>query len=139
MIMDDQTKEKNIEEPYFQLESNNLCLAGIRFVNGFFLVISEKESLKLGTMAISLPTFPKERENEASKKSRRPIIDRKNLSTATVIGTRNELYTTALAEKIVSLTGEMVYLSVNFQENNEELFMEAIGLIDTFLNENETE
>ncbi len=137
--MDDQTKEKNIEEPYFQLESNNLCLAGIRFVNGFFLVISEKESLKLGTMAISLPTFPKERENEASKKSRRPIIDRKNLSTATVIGTRNELYTTALAEKIVSLTGEMVYLSVNFQENNEELFMEAIGLIDTFLNENETE
>lgn len=137
--MDDQTKEKNIEEPYFQLESNNLCLAGIRFVNGFFLVISEKESLKLGTMAISLPAFPKERENEASKKSRRPIIDRKNLSTATVIGTRNELYTTALAEKIVSLTGEMVYLSVNFQENNEELFMEAIGLIDTFLNENETE
>ena len=137
--MDEQTKEKNIEEPYFQLESNNLCLAGIRFVNGFFLVISEKESLKLGTMAISLPTFPKERENEASKKSRRPIIDRKNLSTATVIGTRNELYTTALAEKIVSLTGEMVYLSVNFQENNEELFMEAIGLIDTFLNENETE
>lgn len=137
--MDDQTKEKNIEEPYFQLESNNLCLAGIRFVNGFFLVISEKESLKLGTMAISLPTFPKERENEASKKTRRPIIDRKNLSTATVIGTRNELYTTALAEKIVSLTGEMVYLSVNFQENNEELFMEAIGLIDAFLNENETE
>ena len=137
--MEDQTKEKNIEEPYFQLESDNLCLVGIKFVNGFFLVISEKESLKLGTMAISLPTFPIERENETSKKSRRPIIDRKNLSTATVIGTRNELYTKALAEKIVSLTGEMVYLSVNFQENNEELFMEAIGLIDTYLKENETE
>ena len=136
--MEDQTKEKNIDEPYFQLESDNLCLVGIRFANGFFLVISEKESLKLGTMAISLPTFPIERENETSKKSRRPIIDRKNLSTATVIGTRNELYTIALAEKIVSLTGEMVYLSVNFQENNEELFLEAIGLIDVFLNENET-
>jgi len=136
--MEDQTKEKNIEEPYFQLESDNLCLVGIKFVNGFFLVISEKESLKLGTMAISLPTFPIERENETGRKSKRPIIDRKNLSTATVIGTRNELYTKALAEKIVSLTGEMVYLSVNFQENNEELFMEAIGLIDTFLNENET-
>ncbi len=137
--MDDQTKEKNIEEPYFQLESDNLCLVGISFVNGLFLVISEKDSLKLGTMAISLPTIPKERENETNKKSRRPIIDRRNLSTATVIGTRNELYTTALAEKIVSLTGEMVYLSVNFQENNEELFMEAIGLIETFLNDNETE
>ncbi|TET31256.1 MAG: hypothetical protein E3J70_02600 [Candidatus Heimdallarchaeota archaeon] len=136
--MEDQTKGKNIEEPYFQLESDNLCLVGIRFANGFFLVISERESLKLGTMAISLPTFPIERENETSKKSRRPIIDRKNLSTATVIGTRNELYTKALAEKIVSLTGEMVYLSVNFQENNEELFLEAIGLIDVFLNENET-
>ncbi|MCK5159619.1 MAG: hypothetical protein KAR08_10705 [Candidatus Heimdallarchaeota archaeon] len=137
--MEDQNKEKNIEEPYFQLESNNLYLVGIRFANGFFLVISEKESLKLGTMAISLPTLPKERENETNKTTRRPIIDRKNLSTATVIGTRNELYTKALAEKIVSLTGEMVYLSVNFQENNEELFMEAIGLIDTYLNENETE
>ena len=136
--MEDQIKEKNIEEPYFQLESDKLCLVGIRFANGFFLVISEKESLKLGTMAISLPTFPIERENETSKKSRRPIIDRKNLSTATVIGTRNELYTKALAEKIVSLTGDMVYLSVNFQENNEELFLEAIGLIDTFLNKNET-
>ena len=136
--MENQTKGKNIEEPYFQLESDNLCLVGIRFANGFFLVISERESLKLGTMAISLPTFPIERENETSKKSRRPIINRKNLSTATVIGTRNELYTKALAEKIVSLTGEMVYLSVNFQENNEELFLEAIGLIDVFLDENET-
>jgi len=135
--MEDQTKEKNIEEPYLQLESDNLCLVGIRFANGFFLVISEKESLKLGTMAISLPTFPKERENKSSKKSRQSIIDRKNLSTATVIGTRNELYTKALAEKIVSFTGEMVYLSVNFQENNEKLFLEAIGLIDKFLNENE--
>jgi hypothetical protein len=133
--MTDQIEEKNNANPFFHLESENLSLVGIRFINGFFLVISEKESLKLGTMAISLPAFPKERIRESPSQSNQPIIDRKNLSTATVIGTRNELYTKALAERIVSITGEMTYLSVNFKENNEELFLEAIGLLDEFLKE----
>jgi hypothetical protein len=130
-------KEEDNNNPFFLIEGENLDLVGIRFANGFFLVISEKESLKLGTMAISLPAYLKERESKSNKKIRQPIIDRKDLSTATVIGTRNELYTKALAERIVSLTGEMTYLSVNFQENNEELFLEAIALLDDLLKESE--
>lgn len=133
--MADQIEEKNNENPFFYLEGENLSLVGIRFVNGFFLVISDKESLKLGTMAISLPAFPKERTSDSPTTSTQPRIERKNLSTATVVGTRNELYTKALAERIVSLTGEMTYLSVNFQENNEERYLEAIGLLDEFLKE----
>jgi len=127
--------EENSENPFFQLESDNLSLVGIKFTNGYFLVISEKESLKLGTTAISLPIHSFEQEVDSSKKTTKPIIDRKKLSTATIIGTRNELYTKALAERFVSLTGKMIYLSVNFQENNEELFLEAIKLIEKFQKE----
>ena len=75
-------------------------------------------------------------KNKSIKKSDKLIIDRKRLSTATVVGTRNDLYAKALAEKTVMQSGEMVYLSVNFQENNEELFLEAIDLINQFLNSN---
>ncbi len=133
--MTEQLDKENSENPFFQLKNDNLNLVGIKFTNGYFLVISEKESLKLGTMAISLPITPIKDDRDSSKRISQPILDRRNLSTATIIGTRNELYTKALAERFVSITGKMIYLSVNFQENNEELFLEALKLIEKFLKE----
>ena len=62
-------------------------------------------------------------------------IDRRGITTATVIGSRNEIITKALAEKITLSTNSLVYLSLNFQENNEELLNESMKLVENFIKE----
>jgi hypothetical protein len=121
----------NIEtkDPYFKFTSENLVLMGLLFENGYFISISEKNKFRLGTTAISLPL-----DQTSDQGFDRPF-DRRDITTASVIGSRNELYTKALAEKITIATQKLVYLSLNFQENNEELYMEAMKLIDDFVNE----
>ncbi|NHJ38733.1 MAG: hypothetical protein FK731_01780 [Asgard group archaeon] len=111
----------NSKKNIFEFTSNNLELIGIVFENGYFVTIFEKKSMKLGTIALSLPSPTN--------------IKIKDITTATVIGSRNELITKALAEKITRTTNNLVYLSLNFQENNEDLFKEALKLVERFIEE----
>ena len=126
--MNEKDLVQNQDLPITVINGENLHLLAIQFDNGFFVTISDKESFNLGTTALSLPSTTSD-ESQTPK----PQIDRKKLITATVIGSRNELYAKALAEKIVVGQGKMVYLSVYFQENNEDLFIEAIKLVDQLL------
>ncbi len=132
MTEKDTVHDQNL--PITKIESENLQLIAIHFTNGFFVSISEKDSLNLGTTAISLPTASVQQGSGTGfDKITQPRIDRRELMSATVIGSRNELYAKALAEKIVVGQGKMVYLSVYFQENNEDLFLESIKLIEQLL------
>ncbi len=132
MTEKDTAHEQNL--PITKIESENLQLITMHFANGFFVSISEKDSLNLGTTAISLPSASTQQVSGTGfDKTTQPHIDRRELITATVIGSRNELYAKALAEKMVVGLGKMVYLSLYFQENNEDLFLESIKLIEQLL------
>jgi hypothetical protein len=123
------------ETPFFTAETTNLQLAAIIYQNGLFVSISKNETLLLGTMALSLPVS----QTIGISRRREESFDRRGLTTATVIGSRNEIYAKALAEKLTVNTGNMVYLSLNFKENDENLYGEAIELVDSllqYINEN---
>ena len=119
--------------------SDNLQLIAIAFENGFFIALSPKESLKLGTMSLCLPSAPfsggRENLNLSAVVSQQTKLPRKKLTTATVLGARNELFAKALAEKVTRATAKMVYLSVNFEEDNSALFTEAMQLLEEWLEE----
>ncbi|NHJ87053.1 MAG: hypothetical protein FK734_16440 [Asgard group archaeon] len=126
--------EFNGEElPFYQDYSENLQLVAMKFLNGYFIAISDKNDLKLGTTAVSLP-MTKGLGIKHSLQDEHPIRDR-GVTSATVIGSRNELFAKALVEKAVINTGLIVYLSVNFQENNQELYIESLKLLEKFLKE----
>lgn len=118
----------------FKVQSDNLQLIALKFINGFFIAICEKASLKLGTTAISLP-FSSDFEKKEQKMRTLDLhaTDRKGITTTTIIGTRNEIFAKALAEKIVQNTSQLVYLTVNYPEKKEELFTEALKLVEKFL------
>jgi len=118
-----------------ELESENLRLVAISFSNGYFLGISKKEDLKLGTMAVSLPftTHLSQSRSKQEELKGSNLLSHKDLTTTTVLGSRNEVMTKALAEKVVFATGKLVYLSANFPENDQELFTEALRLVEQFL------
>ena len=129
-------RRKLDKQIFFSIQSDNLQLVAIRFQNGFFIAICENERLKLGTTAISLPNiFDNENieKNTSGKDGFLPGKER--LISATVIGSRNELFAKALAEKATRKINTIVYLSIFFKENNQELFTEAISLIDDFIKE----
>ncbi len=121
------------EDFLFKEQSENLQLVVLKFANGFFIAISERSALKLGTTAISLPFAPDLKERNQKQIIDFHTLDRRGITTSTIIGTRNELYTKALAEKIVQNTGQLVYLTVNYPENKDELFTEALQLVESFL------
>jgi len=126
-------KEDKTSNFFFKEESENLQIIALTFSNGLFIAISEKPEPKLGTTAISMPLSP-----EIHGKSPRELIDkntfdRRGLTTATILGSRNEMYVKALAEKVVQSTQQLVYITANFPENNDEFFNEAIQLLDEFL------
>ncbi|MHA1879860.1 MAG: hypothetical protein ACTSYG_05640 [Candidatus Heimdallarchaeota archaeon] len=118
-----------------ELESENLRLVAISFSNGYFLAISKKEDLILGTMAVSLPftTHLSQSRSKQEELKGSNLLSHKDLTTTTVLGSRNEVMTKALAEKVVFATGKLVYLSANFPENDQELFTEALRLVEQFL------
>jgi len=125
------------KSPFFTAENENLQLVAIIYQNGLFVSISKNEALLLGTTALSLPIS---NSIGISRSRKHDTFDRKGLTTATVIGSRNEIYAKALAEKLTLRTGNMVYLSLNFKENEENLYGEAIELVDSllhFLHENQ--
>ncbi|HUT81571.1 MAG TPA: hypothetical protein VMZ29_10250 [Candidatus Bathyarchaeia archaeon] len=118
----------------FKEQSDNLQLIALKFVNGFFITICEKTSLKLGTTAISLPYSPDfERKDQNMRVIDSHILDRRGITTTTILGSRNELFAKALAEKVVQNTSQLVYLTLNYPEKNEELFVEAIKLVEKFI------
>jgi hypothetical protein len=124
------TDSSDKHTPFFMAENENLQLIAVIYQNGLFVSISKKETLLLGTTALSLPIS----ENIGLSHSKRnDSYSRKGLTTATVLGSRNEIYTKALAEKITIRTRKMVYLSLNFKENEENLYGEAIELVDSLL------
>jgi len=124
-------------EIFREFQGEHLQLVALSFTNGYFLGISKKDELKLGTMALSLPfTSPVGRGTSHRKeKEGRRELRRGELTTTTLLGSRNEAITKALAEKVVQMTNKLVYLSVNFPENDQELFVEALQLVDQFLRE----
>ncbi|MBD3189202.1 MAG: hypothetical protein GF308_01085 [Candidatus Heimdallarchaeota archaeon] len=122
--------------------SKHLELVGLTFENGFFISLFPKEEAKLGTMALSLPTEPligitrKAQKNTGGISIRDRSVGRKGrLTTVTVLGSRNEVFAKAFSEKVTQITGKMVYLSINFEEEQQELYNEAMDLLDKFLNE----
>ena len=130
MAMNMPKDTKDEPSPFFMAENENLQLLAVIYQNGLFVSISKNEALLLGTTAISLPMS----ENIGlSRAKKQDGIERKELTTATVIGSRNEIYTKALAEKLTASTGNMVYLSLNFKENEENLYGEAIKLVESLL------
>ena len=106
-------KEDNTTTPYpfFFQEGEQLQLIATDFNNGLFIAISELGANKLGTMALSLPI---DTSLGISAERRRDDSQRRGLTSATVIGSRNEIYTKALAEKVAIATKKMIYLSTNF-------------------------
>lgn len=133
-------KEKSL---FSTFSSKHLELAGLSFENGYFISIFPKEDSKLGTMALCLPTEPlmgvtKQAQKGVQETSIRDRSVRRKgrLTTVTVLGTRNEVFAKAFSEKVTQITGKMVYLSVNFEEDQQELYNEAMDLLDKFLNEN---
>ena len=121
-------------DKYYEISSDNLVLIGLLFDNGCFIAISEKSNVKLGTTAVSLPMSPSLGTTDSPPAQKDRIsLDRRGITTATVIGSRNEIYTKALAEKITLVTQGLVYLSLNFQEEKDEFFHEALKLADEFL------
>lgn len=128
------TTEENSEiSDFIEFNSENLILVGIKFQNGYFISVSNKVAKKLGTTAISLP-ISQELENITQDSSgNRSSLGRRGITTATVLGSRNELFAKALAEKLVILTNQLVYVTVNFDEDNHELFSEALQLIEKII------
>jgi hypothetical protein len=126
-------KKSENKKRVFEFIEDNLQLIGLAFQNGYFIAISEKNDMKLGTTAISLPISSDIGPGKALGTKEKISLDRREITTATVIGSRNEIITKALAEKITSSTNSLVYLSLNFQENNEELFNEAMKLVENFI------
>ncbi|NHK31081.1 MAG: hypothetical protein FK730_06995 [Asgard group archaeon] len=129
--MNDKISDNN--KRILEFIGENLQLTALAFQNGYFVAISEKIDMKLGTTAISLPISTDLGTRQAPSAKEQISFERKGITTATVIGSRNEIITRALAEKITLSTNSLVYLSVNFQENNEELFNEALMLVDSFI------
>ncbi|NHJ48463.1 MAG: hypothetical protein FK733_11825 [Asgard group archaeon] len=121
-------------DKYYEFSSDNLILLGLLFDNGCFIAVTEKSNFKLGTTAVSLPMSPSLSTTKSPpSQMERTSLDRRGISTATVIGSRNEIYTKALSEKITLATEGLVYLSLNLQEEKEELFHEALKLVEEFL------
>lgn len=130
--MENDKKEERVEYPFYFREGENLQIIATDFENGIFIAISHTGANKLGTTALSLPVdtslgLSKERRHSDAPTGRR------GLTSATVIGSRNEIYTQALAEKVALATAKIVYLSTNFKEQSESLFTEAITLVDDLL------
>ena len=117
--MDDQSNNKN-ETPFFLIKGDKLQILATEFENGLMVAISEKDKNKLGTMALSVPM-----------ESKTGIPDRRGLTSTTIFGTRNEITTKALAEKITQRLQKIVYFSMNIKENDEELFNEALLLVES--------
>ena len=118
------------EALFYQKESENLQIIAVILENGLQINFSPVGKPLLGTVAVSLPvdSIGLSRERKTSKTD-----FRRGLTTSNVIGSRNEIFAKALAEKAVIKTGKIVYLSVNFEENNEELYIEAKNLLEEFL------
>ncbi|HUU79173.1 MAG TPA: proteasome assembly chaperone 4 family protein [candidate division Zixibacteria bacterium] len=122
----------NYQTPFYQAKGENLQLIVTIFENGFFISLSSLGAPKLGTVALCLPIDPTigiSRERKFSGTS----LDRRGITTTTVIGSRNEIFAKALAEKAVMKTKKIVYLSVNYDDNNNELFTESLQLLEEFL------
>ncbi len=130
--MENRKIEGRIKHPFYFQEGENLQIIATDFENGIFISISHLGANKLGTTALSLPI-----DTSLGLSSERSYSDsptgRRGLTSATVIGSRNEIYTKALAEKVVRAISKIVYLSTNFKEQNESLFTEAITLVDDLL------
>jgi hypothetical protein len=129
--MNDKKSDNN--KRVFEFIDDNLQLIGLAFQNGYFIAISEKNDMKLGSTAISLPISSDLEPRKTFEAKEKISLDRRGITTATVIGSRNSIITKALAEKITLSTNSLVYLSLNFQENNEELFNEAMKLVENFI------
>lgn len=129
-------KDKNTANEIIKEKSENLVLLGIKFENGYFISISKKDSHKIGTTAITLPFDRNQNPTGDSSPQLKINRQRRALTTATVLGTRNELFAKALAEKLVYATNKIVYLSVFFDENDEELFKESLSLIEKITKNN---
>lgn len=125
--------ESDIKKHLIEYTSENLQLLGITFQNGYFVAIYEKKNMKLGTTALSLPVTTNTESKHTISVNEKIPFNRKGITTATVIGSRNEIITKALAEKITLSTNGLVYLSVNFQEDNKEFFNEAMKLVEKFI------
>lgn len=130
--MEDVKNEKGIKHPFYFREGENLQIIATDFENGIFIAISHAGANKLGTTALSLPVDTHLGLSSEKGYSDTPI-GRRGLTSATVIGSRNEIYTKALAEKVAIATRKIVYLSTNFKEQSENLFTEAITLVDDLL------
>ncbi|MFW9922810.1 MAG: hypothetical protein ACFFDW_05915 [Candidatus Thorarchaeota archaeon] len=128
------SKIDEIQPPFFIKEGETLQLHAIKFENGIFIGISPKEKLRLGTVALSVP-FDSHLGTRKTTDSPSATLDRKGLTTVTIFGSRNEIYTKALAERVTLLVQGIVYLSLNIEENDEKKFSEAIHLIEDFLKE----
>jgi len=131
--MTEEKEEKTITHPFYFQEGEELQIIATDFENGIFVAISQRGANKLGTTALSLPVDPSLGISSDRRYSDGP--KRRGLSSATVIGSRNEIYTKALAEKVAIATDKIVYLSTNFRENSESLFSEASTLVEALLKE----
>lgn len=130
--MENDNNKGGIEHPFYFREGENLQIIATDFENGVFIAISQAGTNKLGTTALSLPVDPSLGLSSERRHSDMPT-GRRGLTSATVIGSRNEIYTKALAEKVAVATSKIVYLSTNFTENSENLFTEASTLVDDLL------
>ena len=101
--MESNKNEIGIEYPFYFREGENLQIIATDFENGIFIAISHIGANKLGTTALSLPV-----DTSLGLSSERRYSDtpsgRRGLTSATVIGSRNEIYTKALAEKVAIAT-----------------------------------
>lgn len=128
------TENEDVKSTHFlELSSENLILLGIEFDNGYFISISDKNTLKLGTTAVTLPNESITEQSLSKGPAIKGISSSRGIITATVLGSRNELYAKALAEKLVFMSNKLTYLSVFFDENNEDYFKEAILLVEELI------
>lgn len=129
--MNQKKLNEETETIFYHKESENLEIIVVVFENGFQITFFPIGKPKLGTIAVSIPV-----DNVGLSRERKMTeidMKRRGLTTANVIGTRNEIFAKALAEKAVIKTGKIVYLSVNFEENNNDLFIESMKLLEDFL------
>ncbi|MEA2071751.1 MAG: hypothetical protein U9O98_10740 [Asgard group archaeon] len=124
-------KESKKQKQMHIIEGEKLQLIALKFTNGFFITICHLDEGKLGTMALSLPVTPLMGISRERKQKTRS--SKKGITSTTVIGSRNEVITKALAEKITLNSGKMVYLSTHFKDQDEEMTKEALNLLESYL------
>jgi hypothetical protein len=127
-------EEKEPIIPCKLIKGEQLHLLYVTFKNGYFFSLYPKNEPKLGTMSLTLPIIPQlGLTRETRKMLESPTGSKKGVNTVTVLGSRNELFVKAMSEKLSLATQGMIYFSLNFEENNEELYREGLTLIDRFL------